>query len=411
MINNEMAERFHKKAKEIYYRNFFILIKKLNSNEIINEDNELTSDELRSGLHTCITLFLKSIICRRNYLKLIQNENNYTDQYIIDNFDNLSTVDAKEIYKIVKNNFSEDINFENDYEIDFTSLYNEGFKIRNKYFHSSNCEEDKNEKNLKNFLAINQIFLNNKFKLQIYKDILKSFPSSILKDKNININKSNNELNINENNIINDEFLMYDSIRFIYFKIIINIFKELKEPAIRKKVFSLEYYNNRNHQYFCPNCTPYNTNHLSGSEYSHNYYLLDHETELNKNMKSLISINKECSLFKCICCNDEYFLKEKVRICTHTEDFSYKDNSIILPIEHYMIDNVCLFCGKENFGDISNNKNGIYSVSKIHINNQKNFKPNKYLFSDPRKNYILDKRREKYARRKYNILRRKKHAI
>ena len=228
MINNEMAERFHKKAKEIYYRNFFILIKKLNSNEIINEDNELTSDELRSGLHTCITLFLKSIICRRNYLKLIQNENNYTDQYIIDNFDNLSTVDAKEIYKIVKNNFSEDINFENDYEIDFTSLYNEGFKIRNKYFHSSNCEEDKNEKNLKNFLAINQIFLNNKFKLQIYKDILKSFPSSILKDKNININKSNNELNINENNIINDEFLMYDSIRFIYFKIIINIFKELK---------------------------------------------------------------------------------------------------------------------------------------------------------------------------------------
>jgi hypothetical protein len=59
MINNEMAERFHKKAKEIYYRNFFILIKKLNSNEIINEDNELTSDELRSGLHTCITLFFK----------------------------------------------------------------------------------------------------------------------------------------------------------------------------------------------------------------------------------------------------------------------------------------------------------------------------------------------------------------
>lgn len=412
MINNEMAENFHQKAKEIYYRNFHILIDKINSNKTVDHDINLTTDELRSGLHTSITLFLKSIICKKDYLKLIENENDYTTQYLIENFDNFSTVDAKNIYKIVKKYFSNDVNFKNDYDIDFDSFYNEGFKIRNKYFHSTSYGVDEEiEGTLKKFLAVNQIFLNNKFKVQIYKDILRTSPPNVLKDKNTDRKKSNTDLFINRDNIKSGDFIMYDSVRYGYFKIIINIFKLLKEPKIKKKVFSLEHYNKSSYQYFCPNCTPYNVSHLSHSEYSHNYSLLDSDLKLNENMKSLISINPDCSLFKCICCNDEYFLKDKVNVCNHIEDLTKEGDFFIFPAGSYMIDNVCLHCGKENFGNVENIKNGVYIVSKIHIKNQKNFKPNQYLFSDPKKDYIFDKRREKRIRRRTNIFKRGNNAI
>ena len=66
MKNNQIADNYYLKAKEIYYRNFFILTNRLSVDNINekNNNNELTLNELISGLHTSINLFLISFICR-----------------------------------------------------------------------------------------------------------------------------------------------------------------------------------------------------------------------------------------------------------------------------------------------------------------------------------------------------------
>lgn len=401
-----MADNYYIKGKEIFYRNFFILLHKIINKEEnnINYDYDLTLDEVISGLHTSVTLFFKSVLCKKNYLLLISNDHDRSDEYIVENFNILPIVDGKKLHSLFKSNCLDLLNIENDYNIDISVLYFENMEIRNKCYHSNSSH--KNEvynKTLKSFLAINQIFMNYSFKRQIYRDIIRSLPYVIFKEKNSKNLKSNEDLFQSYDDNTNDIYIMYDYARYSYFQIIINIFREIDEPCIKRKLFDIKKYDKRIYQYYCPNCTVYNLNYLSSSEFSHNYTLLEAETVKNKNMKSLISTDPENSLFKCICCNDTYILKEKVSICNH-QDQQYGVNSIIKSAEsHYMIDNVCLECGRENFGEIKFQKDNIYIVSN-NIDKTNNFKLNYPLFCDDRIVYVKDKRNFKYLRRRNNNL-------
>lgn len=411
MINNKMADNYYLKAKEIYYRNFFVLTQLLslhieNKDDSKNENNnnELTLDEITSGLHTSVTLFLKSLICKKNYLLLISNEHERPDDYIIANFHKMQIVDGKTLYKLFTNNCLDMININNDYNMDFNTIYNDGMEIRNSHYHSNTYNKDYNfNKILKYFLAINQIFLNHSFRRQIYKDIIRMLPYQIFKEKNIGNLKSNEEIiQSYENNEFNT-YVMYDSARYLYFEIITNIFLTIGEIKIREKVFDIKNHNKRLNQYYCPNCTVYNINHLSLSEFGHDFDLLEKKINLNKNVKSLISIDQSKSLFKCICCNDMYILKNKVSICNHQKDYYHVNAVRKKPEMHYMIDNVCLECGRENFGEVKFRKRNIYIV-RNHIDKTENFKLDTNLFWDNRQIYVITKRRSKYLRRKRNKL-------
>lgn len=397
---------FYQKAKQIYIKNLFYLIDKLNKeNDLIKEINdyklskeyvdrhdfdynysfnykrhikhlnnvpifftkEPTYYEILSNLQISCELFLKKIIFDVSPYALIDLKS-YPKKLDSIDFSDIPTSDAQYLYTASVFLVGKSL-FNTNYNTTFETIYENNRNERNLYLHRDNNNFKSGLNLLKMFVIINDIFMKINLKKLIYKKFLKEIPIDDYKKRHNNkIRCSFLAISRYDVDIIHKVF--YEQSRFKFLTSMSYIYEALEESE-RCIFFNYENKNSINieEHYFCPNCTIYSNIYLNSSNQVDDKNIYQKYKD-NKYLKSLIPVNKKENKFKCFCCNDVYTIKPKYKLvtfnlniikmyvihniknscikCMDTDEIKYINWKLKPPVIYCpVIYDVCLKCGNE----------------------------------------------------------------
>lgn len=382
------SEEFSQKAKEIYFKNLYYLLDKIDkenkykvemlsyeknkellassdyfkSNEIdllynnhvkhlkstpIFFKKEPTYYEILSNLQIACELFLKKIIFDISPYALIDLKSYPKNSKPID-FSKTPTADAQYLYKASVFFVGKEY-FNTAYNEEFESLYDKNRDERNSYLHRDSNKLTDGLTLLRAFIIVNDIFIKDNVRKSIYKYLLQTIPEEDYKNRHNNKKRcSFFSIARYDSDMGNVHKVFYEEARFKYLKSMSYIYESLKnnEREIFFKYKVKNHIDDKN-RYFCPNCTMYTNIYLNKSNYN-NYKEIFEEYKNNKYLKSLINIDIENKIFKCFCCNDTYIIEKpfKHRNCK----VKRQKNNL-----NFKLNDMCLNCGEENLSDKKNN--------------------------------------------------------
>ena len=290
------SEEFSQKAKEIYFKNLYYLLDKIDkenkykvemlsyeknkellassdyfkSNEIdllynnhvkhlkstpIFFKKEPTYYEILSNLQIACELFLKKIIFDISPYALIDLKSYPKNSKPID-FSKTPTADAQYLYKASVFFVGKEY-FNTAYNEEFESLYDKNRDERNSYLHRDSNKLTDGLTLLRAFIIVNDIFIKDNVRKSIYKYLLQTIPEEDYKNRHNNKKRcSFFSIARYDSDMGNVHKVFYEEARFKYLKSMSYIYESLKnnEREIFFKYKVKNHIDDKN-RYFYPNYT------------------------------------------------------------------------------------------------------------------------------------------------------------